>query len=388
MRNRPRPMQKAAGKLSSGIMQVSNQFRARGGNIGSRLFGYGAYTQVDAEKILASRVPDMHATLDRGVRIAHHEFLGDVTSNTAFTVTQYSLNPGINTTFPWLSSVAQAFQEYELNGCVFYFKSTSANALNSTNTALGQIIGAVQFNPYQPAPANKIEMLGLSGAADGKPSESNLYAVECKADMVVFRSKLIRTSAVSDDLAKYDHGNFYLGAAGSQANAIVGELHIVYDVLLKKPKLWNSGPSVGWYSHIASWTGVSNTTPLGVSNAIVKDNLGITTSGQTVTIPATVVTTGTRYEIQASWTGSGAVGVVPPVITCTNCTNVNTYWTWNNGVSYALISPQSGASASSATVRMVVQVIASNTPIVVSFGLAGTLPTGTPAMDLIITETL
>jgi len=155
--NRPRPQPSAGASIMRGLTGVANQFMPGAGSLITgvgKLMGFGAYTTAEAEKILASRVPSMNSTLDRGVRIAHHEYLGDVQSTTGFSVIKYSINPGMANTFPWLSTLASAFQEWELIGCIFFFKATSANALNSTNTALGQIIGAVQYNPYQPSPAS------------------------------------------------------------------------------------------------------------------------------------------------------------------------------------------------------------------------------------------
>jgi hypothetical protein len=340
MKNVPRRQPSAGASIARGLSNIADRFLPGAGSVVSgvgRLFGFGAYTTEQAERILASRVPEMHATLDRGVRIAHHEYLGDVMSSTEFTSRMYPLNPGIQTTFPWLSTVAAAFQEYEINGLIFFFKSTSASALNSTNTALGQIIGAVQYNPYQPAPTSKIEMLGLSSSSDGKPSESNIYPVECKADMTLFRSKLMRGAAVTDDLAKYDHGNFILGAAGSQAAAVVGELHVVYDLLLKKPKLWNTGSFQGWFAQMSSDATTDDTHPLGtVAFTEQANNLGIIVNpaANTITIPAAQSVAGTHYRLNIVWSGAADEKkvVVPNVDPTTNCvgySDIRGYAAWD-----------------------------------------------------------
>jgi len=382
----------AASAIARGLSGVANQFIPGAGGLVTgvaRLFGAGAYTTAQADQLLASRVPEMHATLDRGVRISHHEYLGDVKSSELFTTTSYPINPGMVVTFPWLSAVAAAFQEWELLGCIFYFKSTSANALNSVNTALGQVIGATQYNPYQPAPSTKIEMLGLASAADGKPSESNIYPIECKSDMNLFRSKLVRFGTVTDDLAKYDHGNFFLGTNGSQAAATVGELHIVYDVILKKPKLWSTGGGSAWFSHYHNGSNVVTATPIGTVDgaSFSANNLGVLWSnGARLTIPGIAVVAGTKYSLVVTWTGSSAVTVSYPTITYSNAALATDIWITPGSVAGYVSSPASGSSAIM-TLRASFVAAVSNIPIDVTFG-AATIPTSSAVVDLVISESL
>lgn len=68
--------------------------------------------------------------------------MSDVISSSAgvFNGLVYKINPGNPETFPWLSSIASNFEAYRIEGLVFEYKTMSADALNSTNTALGQII--------------------------------------------------------------------------------------------------------------------------------------------------------------------------------------------------------------------------------------------------------
>lgn len=49
----------------------------------------------------------------------------------------YSVNPGQQVSYPWLSTIAANFESYRIIGQLYEFKTMSADALNSTNTALG-----------------------------------------------------------------------------------------------------------------------------------------------------------------------------------------------------------------------------------------------------------
>lgn len=379
-RNTPRPQPSVGRSIARGVSALANTFIPGSGGIVSgigRLLGFGAYTSEQAEGLLASRVPSMHATLDRGVRIAHHEFLGDVSSSVAYSSQTYPLNPGMQATFPWLCTVASAFQEYEINGCVFYFKSTSASALNSTNTALGQIVGAFQYNPYLAAPASKIAILGLSGSTDGKPSESNLFPVECKADMVLMRSKLIRTGGVADDLAKYDHGNFFLAAVGSQAAATVGELHVVYDVTLKKPRL--SSSAAGQYARLNSTDSVTLLYPLGATRNISCDNMGLVTTTTTIQLPGNMVFASTMYKLTIIWSAVTAATITCPALTVAGASYVNRFF--GTTVS-SLSSPPNGVSSQTLILTAMVTATSTGTPITFTLGTGGVIPTSGTAVDI------
>lgn len=173
------------------------------------------------------------------VTVRHREYIGDVSSSIAFTNTTYSINPGLATTFPWLSTIAGNFEEYDFKQLVFQFKSTSADALNSTNTALGTVVGATIYNSVNAAFSNKQQMENYEFAKSSKPSEDQVYPVECAHGENPVEQLYIRTSGVPTgaDPRLYDLGTFQLATVGSQAAAVVGELWVSYTVELYKPKL-------------------------------------------------------------------------------------------------------------------------------------------------------
>lgn len=200
---------------------------------GLKVFGFGKY-RGGSGGMQASPLATMRTTADQGVRVTHHEYLFDVNSSTSFTTTSVPINPGLSL-YPWLSRIASPFQKYILHGMVFYFKSTAANALNSTNTALGYLAGATQYNTYLPLPTDKTTFFGIAGARDAKPAEDNCFPVECSPALTQNRVYFIRDGAVDNDLAKYDIGRFMLATGGSQAAAVIGELHVAYDITLIEP---------------------------------------------------------------------------------------------------------------------------------------------------------
>lgn len=137
-------------------------------------------------------------TVRGGCRVRHSEYLGDVfTSGTAGNFQNdgiWIINPGNPDTFPWLSRLAMQFQEYHFRGLMFQFKTTSVDALNSTNTALGVVIGATNYNIAQPAFASKQEMDNYEFVVSGKPSRSWNYPVNCKPQFNVLNKLYVSNS--------------------------------------------------------------------------------------------------------------------------------------------------------------------------------------------------
>jgi len=295
------------------------------------ILGLGAYG-IKQNTILASPVPDMHAIADRGVRIRHKEFVTDVKSATDFTLTQLRINPGLPDTFPWLSAVAGCFQKYEIKGLVFYLNSTSASALNSTNTALGTIVGAVQYNPYAAPPANKVDMLALAGSMGSKPNLSQMYPLECAPDMTVYRTHLLRSDDVTDDLAKYDAGIFNIGAVGSQAASVCGELWVSYDIVLKEPKRVYQG----WSAHYGlAWPNPSNYLGTMAAATSYMDNIGIVFDQNILTLPAAWVG---KFKIQLYMVGN-STAVQSPTLTASGAVGLNVY---NNQTTPTMFVPANG----------------------------------------------
>jgi hypothetical protein len=209
----------------------------------ARMLGAGAYTPAGtkANTLLASPAPLMHTTsADAGVTIKRTEYLGDLTSSTEWELTQFRVNPGDSMTFPWLSTVANGFQKYKINGCVMYLRSTSSQGLvssaESPNLNLGTVLGAFQYNVYAPPPQSKAEFLQLAASCTDKPSNDQVFALECDRSKNVFGNLLVRKAGVDDDLAKYDHAVFNLATVGSPGVYPLGELWISYDITLIGPK--------------------------------------------------------------------------------------------------------------------------------------------------------
>lgn len=223
----------------------------------SHLFGFGDY-KVKSNVFLNGTLPQVYnMPSGGGTIIRYQEYLGDViTSDTAntFDVQSYIINPANQDTFPWLSQIAANYEQYSLEGLVFEFRSTSADALNSTNTALGTVMMATQYDVADAPFTSKAEMLNYEFSTSVKPSESCLHMIEC-APRVSTLTELYTnaggTQPAGTDPRFYNMGRFSIATTGFQGASVnVGELHCTYQVRLIKPKLFDT---LGYDNWQASW---------------------------------------------------------------------------------------------------------------------------------------
>jgi len=237
----------AAGLTGAGWGAAAPAGAAFGQFLGDRfkaITGYGDYT-VAKNSLLAGGVPGItNPTMRRGLTISHKEYIGDVITHAtpgAFNIQGFKINPGISQTFEWLAQIGVNYEQYSPEGVIFMFKSTSGAALASTNTALGSVIMATQYNPYAPPFSSTAEMMSYMFASVGCPSNDILHPVECAPQDNPLSEFYVRNGPPQGDLRFNDLGTFYIATNGFQAGSVnIGQLWVTYQITLMKPKLFSS----------------------------------------------------------------------------------------------------------------------------------------------------
>ena len=176
----------AAGKAIDYAVANPRATRKFLGNVGKKLFGRGEYTMSNELMSGSANSPPMFQSAGDeagALLISHREYVGDIFAPPAatvdeFTIQAFPLNPGLEQTFPWLSQIAQNYEEYELKQCVFEFVSTVQD-INSTNGQVGTIITATQYNPSQPDFRDKPAMAAYAHSVSGKSTDNQTHGVEC-----------------------------------------------------------------------------------------------------------------------------------------------------------------------------------------------------------------
>lgn len=226
--------------------------------------GRGAYSNSLVSMGNSENVPMFTSKNDEtgSLTISHREYVTDIYGNplvgidpnqvaTPFVNQTFSINPGIEKTFPWLSQIAANYEEYDMKQLMFTFRSTTSDIGSSTNGQVGTVILATNYNAAAPSFIDKKTMLEYDAAASCKTTEPMIHGVECDPNKLSgSEGKYIRTNPVltGEDLKTYDHGTFQIAVAGTPgtklapgfANQSIGELWVSYTVTLRKPKFYTT----------------------------------------------------------------------------------------------------------------------------------------------------
>lgn len=243
------------------------------------------------------------------VHIRHREFLGDIissgTANT-FQVQSFAINPGQFASFPWLSQVVGAnFQQYRINGMLFEYRTMSADALNSVNTALGSVVMATDYDSADSAFTTKAQMENTEFGISCKPSCSMIHAIECARNQTAISELYVRPGTVpaNADIRLYDLGKFYIASTGVQGTSVnLGELWVSYDITFFKAI--QLVPGVGLLqAHYRLDPAQVATLPFAVlAGAPVFDTIGLTfpAGGLSFTFPLSIPV-GSQWLVIAQW---------------------------------------------------------------------------------------
>lgn len=368
--------------------------RVLGGPLGSlagkalaKIAGFGAYTIKSNSLIDEGQSPARMHTGSANTRVTHREYICDIVSSSSantFSLQAFSLNPGLFQTFPWISAIAQQYQEWVPLGMVFEFKTLSADAIaSSTNNTLGGIIMATNYNAAAPNFSNKQAMDNTEYTTSYKPSESFYHAIECAPHQNVLPELYIRSGAVpsGQDQKTYDLGNFQIASFGIQGTSVVlGELWLSYDIELRKP-ISTAAQGLDVLSDHFQLGSVINTAPFGTTSTLqAGSSIGgtITSSGTTYNFNKYLQEG--NYLINYIVTGTAAA-ITAPLFTANNG-NLLAIWSGDSlgGVSV----PINGVSTSKYSALMVFQITGQNATLVV--GTAGTLPSSVTSGDLFVTQ--
>jgi hypothetical protein len=270
--------------------------------------GIGDYVANDIVNDGAGQnIPSFGGTAQNAVTITHKEYISDVFAPASFGTFQntvYSLNPGIERTFPWLSQVAVNYEEYTLKQLIFTFRSTVTDFV-ATNGQVGTIIMATQYNPSDNPFVSKQDAMEYEASMSGKCSVNMLHGVECDpAQLSGAPGKYLRAGPVrsQDDLKQYDWGNLNIGVSNIPKefeNQSLGELWVSYTVELRKPKFF-----VTRGLNILRDTFLGNTVAGGAGSSIGNCAVGIAQQNRIGGTWAKTSATNMRYTFPATFSGT------------------------------------------------------------------------------------
>lgn len=159
-------------------------------------------------------------------RIRNSELIvPSILNNPNFTVqATIELNPGLSASFPWLSTVANNYEQYRFNTLSFCYISSA-----STNTT-GDIYIIPEYDADDPPPTTETQASTFQGTVSDRVWNNLSMVMDNSAMMSPGPRKFVRQGNVAGDIKTYDSGLLYAATVSGANTQAVGKLYVEYDV--------------------------------------------------------------------------------------------------------------------------------------------------------------
>lgn len=188
---------------------------------------------VAISKLIRSSNPNISSS-GGDIRIRHRELVQDVHTNADGSMHEHYLeaNPGLYSSFPWLSAIAQRFESY-----TFQSLSLEYVPMCGTNSS-GVVMMAPDYDVSDWMPEDVISISSYPGCV-----RSSLWS-PCRMDcdprclQKMVKERYVRSDSIADvDLKLYDAACLYVYTYGHNAAITAGSIWASYDVILRTPSM-------------------------------------------------------------------------------------------------------------------------------------------------------
>jgi hypothetical protein len=265
--------------------------------------------------------PPSQMTANNQSRIVHREPLATLNGSVNFAINTFQINPGLVTTFPWLSAQALAYESYKVNAMHIQYRHTT-----NEFTGKGSIVIAPDYDAADVAPTSIVEAEQMADAVQGAATRDWTCILRPRGIGILGPKRYTRSGALSanEDIKTYDIAQIHVVTQGQADTAQIGQLWIYYDITLSEPQPPQVS-NVFLAGSLVNATGVGGTiTNLPGTNALSEGAIHITHVNNTITASGLVA--GFQYRCAFS----GAAGTVTSdatVNTFVNATLINNYTT-------------------------------------------------------------
>jgi hypothetical protein len=191
-------------------------------------------------------------------RVVHRELIGSITGTSAFTVAlTLPLNPGMVSTFPWLSNEAAGWEKYKFNSLRFcYYTRTGSNVP-------GSLMLSPDYDAADAAPTSEVFASAYEDTEEDAPWKDICCVLKQSELMGDMKERYLRQGALAanQDIKMYDSGNMFVCTVdGTAVNW--GKLWVEYDVTLITPHTPPGGFQASGFLY-AGGGSLAAATPLG-----------------------------------------------------------------------------------------------------------------------------
>lgn len=168
-------------------------------------------------------------------RVKHSEYVADINGSVGFEVQRFEINPARPVTFPWLASLAPNFEQYRFKMLKFMVKP------QAPSTKPGVVMLAFDYDPTDPPPTEKAELLAYDGAERVNSWASTSTTMKSVEKKYTAESRPSETA----DIRQSDAANLYVATAAQDNTDAITELWVEYEVELITPQARKSCDAFG-----------------------------------------------------------------------------------------------------------------------------------------------
>lgn len=273
----------------------------------------GASAPLARSRRMAMSPPSIKSANGKTV-IHHKEYLAEVQSAAAantFAASSYIINPGLSSSFPWLSQIAPAYETYQFEDLCFTYEPSISAATS------GVVALAVDYDVSDSDPTSKGDFMSNARAVRSACWQPSAFSTRQIDAAVMTKRRYVRAGAVpaNNDPKSFDVGKLLVGTAGFGAGPInSGEMYVEYTVSFFTPQKDSSALASAKSAKVAGLSGVDKTHLFGTVAANVTGNLPVTAITNTMTFGVVG-----EYLVTTKCTGTGTNGATGAA-TGTNCT--------------------------------------------------------------------
>jgi hypothetical protein len=220
-------------------------------------------------------------------KIVHRELVATISGNTTFGVDSFSLNPGLSSSFPWLSSIAGSYEQYRFNRLTFKYITRAPTSY------IGSILMAPEYDALDSSPSSELLASQMNGAIENTPWQDQSLSFVVSDMFPMGPRKYIRTGTLptSSDLKTYDAGKLFVCTVDCADTSAIGKLWVEYEVELHIPQ----NPNAVSVNNVGASSFFGRINPQSLSNgtaAIVDwdlesyNGLNLVESSGTFTLPS------------------------------------------------------------------------------------------------------
>lgn len=181
----------------------------------------------------APQVSNLQNSSDGSVLVRHREYLKDIQGSALFVNTSYWIQPAVPVLFPWLSSIAARYEQYQFRKLKFCYET------EKPTSAGGSIMLAIDFDASDSAAQSKASLMSYHGAQRA-PVWSSCTVICDSKNLLNFGPKRftrLGSLAPHQDVKTYDLGTLQVATQGCLDSSVIGELYVEYEVELHTPQI-------------------------------------------------------------------------------------------------------------------------------------------------------